>query len=206
MCLKGGVLFTGIIEEKGKVLGIKKLKSGEYVLSIGCKKINPSTLSIGDSIAINGICLTVTSKKKTLFQTLASKETLSKTNLKEKNIQSLVNLERAMKVNSRFGGHIVSGHIDSTGLIKKIEKQGKSIRYWFSIQKKYKKYIIEKGSVAIDGISLTINDIKDNLFSVNIIPHTFEETNSSEWKKNDLVNIEYDMIPKYIEKLINHEN
>ena len=137
-----------------------------------------------------------------------------------------------MKVNSRFGGHIVSGHIDSTGLIKKIEKQGKSIRYWFSIQKKYKKYIIEKGSVAIDGISLTINDIKDNLFSVNIIPHTFEETNSSEqeaislaekkislpaydsfeetnsseWKKNDLVNIEYDMIPKYIEKLINHEN
>ena len=147
----------------------------------------------------------MTSKKKTLFQTLASQETLTKTNLKNKNIKSLVNLERAMKANSRFGGHIVSGHIDSTAVIKKIEKKGKSTEFWFSVNKRFKKYIIEKGSISIDGISLTINVIKQNLFSVNIIPHTFSQTNCSDWKKNGLVNIEFDIVAKHIERLMNYE-
>ena len=198
-------MFTGIIEEVGKISSINKLKTGEYVLSISCKKIKPFNLSIGDSIAVNGTCLTVTSKKKTLFQPLASQETLTKTNLKNKNIKSLVNLERAMKANSRFGGHIVSGHIDSTAVIKKIEKKGKSTEFWFSVNKRFKKYIIEKGSISIDGISLTINVIKQNLFSVNIIPHTFSQTNCSDWKKNGLVNIEFDIVAKHIERLMNYE-
>jgi riboflavin synthase len=195
-------LFTGIVEEVGKISSIKKLKSGEYILSIKCKKISPSTLSIGDSVAVNGACLTVTKKNKSSFQTLASRETLQKTNLKEEKTKSFVNLERAMKANSRFDGHIVSGHIDSTGTIRKIEESGKSIRYWFYVKKKFRKYIIEKGSISINGISLTINDIKGDLFSVNIIPHTSSKTNSMNWKKDDLVNIEFDIIAKYIESLI----
>ena len=195
-------MFTGIVEEVGRISSIKKLKSGEYVLSIKCKKISPSNLSIGDSVAVNGACLTVTKKDKSSFQTLASRETLQKTNLKQEKTKSFVNLERAMEASSRFGGHIVSGHIDSTGTIRKIEKSGKSIRYWFYVKKKFRKYIIEKGSIAIDGISLTVNDIKGDLFSVNIIPHTSSKTNSTNWKKNDLVNIEFDIIAKYIESLI----
>ena len=127
---------------------------------------------------------------------------MQKTNLKQEKTKSFVNLERAMEASSRFGGHIVSGHIDSTGTIRKIEKSGKSIRYWFYVKKKFRKYIIEKGSIAIDGISLTVNDIKGDLFSVNIIPHTSSKTNSTNWKKNDLVNIEFDIIAKYIESLI----
>ncbi len=195
-------MFTGIVEEVGRISSIKKLKSGEYVLSIKCKKISPSNLSIGDSVAVNGACLTVTKKDKSSFQTLASRETLQKTNLKQEKTKSFVNLERAMEASSRFDGHIVSGHIDSTGTIRKIEKSGKSICYWFYVKKKFRKYIIEKGSIAIDGISLTINDIKGDLFSVNIIPHTSSKTNSTNWKKNDLVNIEFDIIAKYIESLI----
>jgi len=195
-------LFTGIIEEVGKISNIKKLKSGEHLLSISCKKINPGRLSIGDSIAVNGACLTVTKKGKTFFETLASKETLSKTNLEKKILNSLVNLERAMKTNGRFGGHIVSGHIDLTATVEKIQKVGKSIRYWFKIKKSFRKYIIEKGSITIDGISLTINDIDRNSFSVNIIPYTLSNTVSSNWKKNDFVNIEFDIIAKYIESLI----
>lgn len=195
-------MFTGIVEEVGRISSIKKLKSGEYLLSIKCKKISPSNLSIGDSVAVNGACLTVTKKNKSSFQTLASRETLQKTNLKQEKTKSFVNLERAMEASSRFGGHIVSGHIDSTGTIRKIEKSGKSIRYWFYVKKNFRKYIIEKGSIAIDGISLTVNDIKGDLFSVNIIPHTSSKTNSTNWKKNDLVNIEFDIIAKYIESLI----
>ena len=195
-------MFTGIVEEVGKISSIKKLKSGEYILSIKCKKISPSTLSIGDSVAVNGACLTVTKKNKSSFQTLASRETLQKTNLKEEKTRSFVNLERAMKANSRFDGHIVSGHIDSTGTIRKIEESGKSICCWFYVKKKFRKYIVEKGSISINGISLTINDIKGDLFSVNIIPHTSSKTNSMNWKKDDLVNIEFDIIAKYIESLI----
>ena len=107
-----------------------------------------------------------------------------------------------MKINSRFRGHIVSGHIDSTGTTRKIEKSGKSLRYWFYVKKKFRKYIIEKGSISIDGISLTINDIKGDLFSVNIIPYTSSRTNSTNWKKNDLVNIEFDVVAKYVESIM----
>ena len=99
----------------------------------------------------------------------------------------------------------MSGHIDSTAVIKKIEKKGKSTEFWFSVNKRFKKYIIEKGSISIDGISLTINVIKQNLFSVNIIPHTFSQTNCSDWKKNGLVNIEFDIVAKHIERLMNYE-
>jgi len=195
-------LFTGIIEKVGKIKKISLLDSGEYLIRIECKSLRPYNFSIGESIAVNGICLTVTQKGKTYFDTLASRETLSKTNLSNNNKNLTVNLERAMKANSRFGGHIVSGHIDETGVVTKVKKSGKSIEYWFKIDKNFNKYIIEKGSIAVDGISLTINKVIKNQFTVNIIPHTSENTISDLWKKGSIVNLEFDMIAKYVEKMV----
>ena len=133
---------------------------------------------------------------------MASKETLEKTNIGLKKEGDSLNLERAMKASSRFGGHIVSGHVDNVGEITDIIEDGESIKYWIKFGKKYTKYVIEKGSIAIDGISLTVNDIDKNKFSVNIIPHTDSKTNSNEWKVGDVVNLEFDMVAKYIEKMV----
>lgn len=195
-------MFTGIIEKVGKIKRTNLQITGEYLITIECKSLTPDRFIIGESISVNGICLTVTKKGKTYFSTLASKETLSKTNLSKNKKDSKVNLERAMRANSRFGGHIVSGHIDEVGVVTKVKKSGKSIQYWFKIDKKASKYIIEKGSIAIDGISLTINKVIKNEFTVNIIPHTTKNTISGEWKKGSLVNLEFDMIAKYVEKMV----
>tara|TARA_B100001142_G_scaffold101279_3_gene103405 strand:+ start:686 stop:1279 length:594 start_codon:yes stop_codon:yes gene_type:complete len=195
-------MFTGLVEEVGKISKIEKTSTGEYLIQVKCSLISPQKLSIGESVAVNGICLTVVNKSKGSFKTLASKETLSRSNLSNKVKGSYVNLERAMKAESRFGGHIVSGHIDTTAKVKSVYEAGKSNEYWFEIKKKFGKYIIEKGSVAIDGISLTINEVNSTSFSVNIIPHTSDNTLSNTWKKDVLVNLEFDMIGKYIERLI----
>jgi riboflavin synthase len=195
-------LFTGIVEKVGEIKKVDLLKTGEFLIRVECRSLNPESFSIGESVAVNGICLTVTKKTKTFFETLASKETLLNTNLRNIKKTSKVNLERAMGINSRFGGHIVSGHVDSVGRISKIQNSGKSIQYYFKIKKKFNKYIIEKGSITVDGISLTINKVKDNIFSVNIIPHTSENTISASWILGSIVNLEFDMIAKYIEKMV----
>ena len=195
-------MFTGIVEEVGFLSKIQKINSGERLITIKCKKILSPKLKLGDSIAINGTCLTVTKIGKTFFSTLTSLETLSKTNLGDRKVGDIINLERAMKASDRFGGHIVSGHIDSIGEILSLKKSGKSTEYWFKIRSKYRKYLIEKGSICIDGISLTVNQVKNNSFSVNIIPHTDSETNSRVWRKNKKVNLEFDQVAKYIEKLV----
>jgi riboflavin synthase len=195
-------LFTGIVEKVGAINSIKLQDTGEYLIRIECKSLRPDSFSLGESISVNGICLTVTKRTKTYFETLASKETLSKTSLFKLETSSKVNLERAMKVNGRFGGHIVSGHIDCTGVISKVKNSGKSIQYWFSISKKSSKYIINKGSITIDGISLTVNEVKGSIFSVNIIPHTSSNTISKAWLKGSIVNLEFDMIAKYVEKMM----
>ena len=165
-------------------------------------ELNPKNFKLGESIAVNGVCLTVTKSGKTYFETLASLETLSKTNLGNKSVNDHVNLERAMKANGRFGGHIVSGHVDTLGKVTNVKKAGKSVEYWFRINKKLTKYIIEKGSITIDGISLTINRVRVNTFSVNIIPHTSQNTISNSWLNKSEVNLEFDMIAKYIEKMV----
>ena len=164
--------------------------------------LNTKNFKLGESIAVNGVCLTVTKSGKTYFETLASLETLSKTNLGNKSVNDYVNLERAMKANGRFGGHIVSGHVDTLGKVTNVKKAGKSVEYWFRINKKLTKYIIEKGSITIDGISLTINRVRVNTFSVNIIPHTSQNTISNSWLNKSEVNLEFDMIAKYIEKMV----
>ena len=195
-------MFTGIVEDVGKIEKKILQKTGEYLIRIKCNMLNPKNFKLGESIAVNGVCLTVTKSGKTYFETLASLETLSKTNLGNKSVNDHVNLERAMKANGRFGGHIVSGHVDTLGKVANVKKAGKSVEYWFRINKKLTKYIIEKGSITIDGISLTINRVRVNTFSVNIIPHTSQNTISNSWLNKSEVNLEFDMIAKYIEKMV----
>ncbi len=195
-------MFTGIVEDVGKIEKKILQKTGEYLIRIKCNMLNTKNFKLGESIAVNGVCLTVTKSGKTYFETLASLETLSKTNLGNKSVNDHVNLERAMKANGRFGGHIVSGHVDTLGKVTNVKKAGKSVEYWFRINKKLTKYIIEKGSITIDGISLTINIVRVNTFSVNIIPHTSQNTISNSWLNKSEVNLEFDMIAKYIEKMV----
>ena len=195
-------LFTGIVEDVGKIEKKILQKTGEYLIRIKCNMLNTKNFKLGESIAVNGVCLTVTKSGKTYFETLASLETLSKTNLGNKSVNDHVNLERAMKANGRFGGHIVSGHVDTLGKVTNVKKAGKSVEYWFRINKKLTKYIIEKGSITIDGISLTINRVRVNTFSVNIIPHTSQNTISNSWLNKSEVNLEFDMIAKYVEKMV----
>ena len=195
-------MFTGIVEDVGKIEKKILQKTGEYLIRIKCNMLNTKNFKLGESIAVNGVCLTVTKSGKTYFETLASLETLSKTNLGNKSVNDHVNLERAMKANGRFGGHIVSGHVDTLGKVTNVKKAGKSVEYWIRINKKLTKYIIEKGSITIDGISLTINIVRVNTFSVNIIPHTSQNTISNSWLNKSEVNLEFDMIAKYIEKMV----
>lgn len=193
-------MFTGIIEEIGTVASIRK-SPDSVCLSLTAKEIL-SGLHTGDSIAVNGICLTVTSFTSQSFSVDVMHETLLRTSLAALKRGSTVNLERAMIMNGRFGGHIVSGHIDGVGTITGIHRD--SIAVWYTIRTTpaIMRYIIEKGSVAIDGISLTVARLTREDFSVSVIPHTITNTTLSSKKVNDLVNLENDCIGKYVAKLI----
>lgn len=197
-------MFTGIIEEIGN---IRKIQTGAdtCVLTVSASKIL-SDLHIGDSIAVNGTCLTVCKFDQTCFSADVMPETMRRTNLGSLKSGSPVNLERAMSANGRFGGHIVSGHIDGTGVIKSLKKEKNAVWVQISAKPEILKYIVEKGSVAIDGISLTVAKISSQDFSVSIIPHTGEETILLQKKAGEIVNLECDIIAKYVEKLCNFRN
>ena len=192
-------MFTGIVEEIGTVRQIKKGKHSA-VLTISAGDVLDGTKT-GDSIAVNGICLTVTAVLPGAFMADVMHETLNRSALIGLSAGSPVNLERAMQANGRFGGHI-AGHVDGTGKIVKIERDDTAV--WFTIQTKPElmRYIVEKGSVAIDGISLTVAKITESDFSVSAIPHTVKQTVLQEKRKGDLVNLETDIIGKYVEKLL----
>lgn len=196
-------MFTGLVEEVGKVLDIKEDKK-IWTISFECERI-VKNISIGDSIAVNGVCLTVKKFTKNAFKADIMAETIRKTNLGFLKSGSLVNLERALKVGDRLGGHIVSGHIDGTGTIKEFRQEGDAI--WISIltSKDILKYIVYKGSVAVDGVSLTVSYVDEKIFKVSIIPHTNENTTLIKKNTKDVVNIECDLIGKYVEKLLLHE-
>lgn len=194
-------MFTGIIEEKGTVLSLK-LSGNSGTIKIKAKTVLQDC-NIGDSIAVNGVCLTVTSKDTESFTADVMAETVRRSNLSELKSNSKVNLERAMTLNKRFGGHIVSGHIDGKGTITQITKEENAIWYKISSTPEILKYIIQKGSITIDGISLTVAKVSDTDFSVSVIPHTAEVTTLSSKTKGDIVNLENDIIGKYVEKLIN---
>lgn len=193
-------MFTGIIEEVGKIGKIQK--QGEFaVLTIQGKKVL-SDVQLGDSIAVNGVCLTVTSFGSDYFTADVMAETLRRTSLSELQIGSPVNLERAMAANGRFGGHIVSGHIDGVGEIASITPADNAVWYKIKTQPQIMRYIIEKGSITIDGISLTVVDCDAESFRVSIIPHTIANTNLGHKKVGSVVNLENDVVGKYVEKLL----
>ena len=193
-------MFTGIIEDVGTVKGIQR-GAKSVILSISSAKIVEG-VRIGDSIAVNGICLTATTVSGDAFTADVMPETMKRTSLGELKPGSSVNLERAMPADGRFGGHIVSGHIDGTGVIKDITREDNAVWYTIGADNAILKYIVEKGSIAIDGISLTVAYVDDNVFKVSIIPHTLKETILGMKKIGDKVNLENDIIGKYVEKLL----
>jgi len=193
-------MFTGIIEEIGKIKKISLAgKSGS--LEIEANKVLGDT-KIGDSIAVNGVCLTVTSIEKGSFTADVMAETLRRSGLGLLVAGAGVNLERAMAANGRFGGHIVSGHIDGTGTIKKMQREENAVWVHIKTSPEILNLIVEKGSITIDGISLTVAGLGENEFSVSLIPHTAQETTLLSKKAGDTVNLENDIIGKYVEKLL----
>jgi riboflavin synthase len=193
-------MFTGIIEEVGSIEQMKQTGAA-IVMTISSKKILED-VHLGDSIAINGVCLTVTSFDKVRFSVDVMPETVKATSLKHLNRGSKVNLERAMAAGGRFGGHFVSGHVDGIGEIIKKQKQDNAIYYEIKVSEDLMSYIIMKGSIAIDGTSLTVFGVTENTFTISIIPHTISETIIGAKGPGDIVNIECDMVGKYIEKFI----
>lgn len=197
-------MFTGIIEEIGKIKGIQKGASSA-VLSVQASEIMED-VHLGDSIAVNGVCLTVTSISPSGFTADVMPETLNRSSLGNLRAGSPVNLERAMAANSRFGGHIVSGHIDGTGTISDIRRDDNAVWYTIKTPLPIIRYIIEKGSIAIDGISLTVARVYKDSFSMSIIPHTTSLTALSSRRIGDSVNLENDCIGKYVERLMGKES
>lgn len=193
-------MFTGIIEEIGSVASISR-GADRAKLSICADRIF-SDLKIGDSVAVNGVCLTAAEISGKTFTADVMNETFSRSDLAELKKGSRVNLERAMPANGRFGGHIVSGHVDGMGTIISVRRDGNAVWYDISAGQPIMRYIVEKGSATIDGVSLTVARLNADGFSVSVIPHTSEETILSEKKCGDKVNIENDIIAKYVEKLM----
>ena len=196
-------MFTGIIEEIGT---IKQMIPGRvsYKITVSAKKVLEGT-KIGDSISTNGICLTVTDIRGNSFDADVMAETVRRTNLSSLHAGSQVNLERALCLGSRLGGHMVSGHVDGTGVIDDMTKEDNAV--WITVRcgSNLLHYMIEKGSIAIDGISLTLAYVDDKCFKVSVIPHTGEETILLKKKPGDTVNLECDLIGKYVEKLLLHK-
>ena len=194
-------MFTGIIEEIGEISGVKRGHVSSR-LAIRGKKIFRD-LKLGDSVAVNGVCLTATSISGDIFEADVMAETLRRTNLGGFSNGTRVNLERAMAAGGRFGGHIVSGHIDGTGRVSSLVREENAVWVRIDAEDKILRYIIEKGSIAIDGISLTVAETGPGYFKVSIIPHTGEETTLLRRRPGDIVNLENDVVGKYVERLLN---
>jgi len=193
-------MFTGIIEDVGTVKAIKKM-SGRWEYAINTS-LHMATIGDGDSIAVDGVCLTVIRREEGAFIADASLETLNVTTLRERKAGDRVNLERAMRADSRFGGHIVMGHVDAIGRIAGMKEVGDSIRIDIEVPKETGRYIVRKGSVALDGISLTVNDQNDTTFSVNIIPYSASKTTLKFKALRDSINVETDILGRYVEKFV----
>ena len=193
-------MFTGIIEAVGTLQKTFQA-DGEWRFEIAAGDLNVSDVSLGDSIAVSGCCLTVVSKSSNSFSADVSNETMRCTALGELSNGDRVNLEKAMRATDRFGGHIVSGHVDGVGSVTAIESESKSLKITFTVPSPLNRFVAAKGSICIDGISLTVNEVNGNYFTVNVIPHTQLETVVKEYKVGRSVNIEVDLIARYLERL-----
>ena len=194
-------MFTGIIQTIGKISKIESNDSNSRIV-FEVEKFILDDIRIGDSISVNGVCLSVIKKSEDTFSVDVSNETMRLTTFSVLKVNNNVNLEKAMILSDRINGHFVSGHIDGTGIIKEKKKDGRSTFFLIEFPEDLKKFVSKKGSISIDGVSLTINITQGNSFGVNIIPHTLSETIMSEYKEGDKVNIEVDLIARYLDKLI----
>ena len=193
-------MFNGIIKHTGKISKIYK-NNNNCIIEI-LSKIKFSKNEIGSSISCSGACLTLEKYKRNLSKFFISKETLNRTNFKSSNKGDLINLEKSLKYGDRISGHFAQGHVDTTSIIKKIDFVGKSWFVNFKLPKKYKKYLIQKGSITINGVSLTISKILKDGFQIVVIPQTLKLTNLMYLKEKDVVNIEFDVLGKYIKKFL----
>ena len=198
-------MFTGIITALGRIRALEQHQQ-EWRLSIATGKLDLSDVALGDSIAVNGTCLTVVTLGKDEFQADVSRETLDLTTLGELQPGAAVNLEKSLTPLSRLGGHLVSGHVDGTGTLKEQRPDGGSLRMTFIAPQNLARYIAAKGSICIDGTSLTVNTVNDAEFTVNIIPHTQTETVIQFYKPGQKVNLEVDLISRYLERLMMESN
>ncbi len=193
-------MFTGIVEDIGAIAAIRKLQ-GRWEISVRTS-IDPAGIIEGDSISVDGVCLTVIRMEGDTFGADASLETLKLTTLKDKAPGNLVNLERAMRADSRFGGHMVMGHVDGIGRLARVSGEGDSLRFEIEVPRDIGRYIVKKGSIAIDGISLTVNEQRDNRFVLNIIPYSSLRTTIGSKTAGDQVNVEVDIIGRYVESFL----
>lgn len=197
-------MFTGLIEDLGQVREITQT-AGHYRLTVATR-IPEAELKLGESIAVNGVCLTVVGIGHGGFSADVSGETLDRSSLVHLRIGSKVNLERALRLSDRLGGHLVSGHVDTLARLASRQPRGNAVQLVFSLDARYLRYVAEKGSICIDGISLTVNDLTADGFSVMIIPHTLAETTLQFCQPGSLVNIETDLISKYLERLLDKDS
>lgn len=194
-------MFTGIIEAMGTVANIRP-HNGDITLTIRSDSLDFSDVKIGDSIATNGICLTVTALTTTSFEADVSSETLSRSLFGQYKSGQPVNLEKALLPTTRLGGHLVSGHVDGVATVSRIEKSGRAWQIWVQAPTELNRYIAEKGSVTIDGISLTVNELSGSLFRLTIVPHTAEKTTLLHLKAGSQVHLEVDVLARYLERLL----
>ncbi|MBK1650435.1 riboflavin synthase [Rhabdochromatium marinum] len=194
-------MFTGIIQAQGRIARTET-RGGDTRLHIQSAEFDLSETQIGDSIAVNGVCLTVVSLETDGFSADVSRETLSLTTLGSRPMSSPVNLERALTLATPLGGHLVSGHVDGIGTLVEVREEARSLRLQVHAPNELAPYIARKGSVALDGISLTVNEITGSVFSLNIVPHTREKTTIAHYRVGTQVNIEVDLIARYLERLM----
>jgi len=194
-------MFTGIIEAVGRIENVQR-KSGDKRFKINTGALDMSDVSLGDSIACNGVCLTAIEFAKDYYIADVSAETLNLTTLQNIETGALVNLEKALTPTTRLGGHLVSGHVDGVGEIISIKKDARSVQFEIRAPKSLCKYIAKKGSITVDGVSLTLNEVKGDCFELNLVPHTLEQTTAQNYRVGSKVNLEVDLLARYLEKLL----
>lgn len=194
-------MFTGIIESIGTLQAITP-KGEDVSVTVNVGKLDMGDVKLGDSIATNGVCLTVVAMTKNSYTADLSLETLKRTGFVHYKAGDKVNLEKAMLPTTRFGGHIVSGHVDAVGEIIERHQTGRAVEFWIQLPQDLAKYVVEKGSITIDGISLTVNDLRKTAFKLTIVPHTASETTMDTFTVGKKVNLEVDLIARYLERLV----
>ncbi|MGK9452114.1 riboflavin synthase [Acidithiobacillus caldus] len=194
-------MFTGIVQALGH-LRQRQARGGDYRMVFDAGSLDLGDVALGDSIAVSGVCLTVVVLSPPTFAVDVSRETLERSILGDLGVGSAVNLEKALRLSDRLGGHLVAGHVDGVGTVREVQPSGRSIVFRIAAPVELRRYIAAKGSICVDGISLTVNALEGETFSLNLIPHTLEQTTAREWRGGQRVNLEVDLLARYLEQLM----